>query len=256
MNGTPAAGAQHLRFPTRRQGLSAFLLAFIPPLLYYSLGAGWALLAGTGATAWAAWALVQGIVYPHAYRGKRWSLLGLAVAGATTYVALGDVAQNILWRRSFQLSPDLAVYQDPVDKWSVLYPHEWTRQEQRVSGTTNHVFHPSKLTPAMQFSVTRRPNVGTDDLALIVEGFFMNLPKGSQTEILEKEPASLPTGEEGYRVVYTELSRRIPLKNELFFILHGKDLYFLSIQAGPRWFDRHRVYLEKLLFSLTFPPAE
>lgn len=249
------AAALPLRFPSRRQGLSAFLLSFIPPLFYVPLGAGAALATGAAATGWAAWALTQGIVYPHAYGGKRWSLLGLALAGVTTYIALGDVAQNILWRRAFQLTPDLAIYEDPVDKWSVLYPHEWARQEQRVSGTTNHVFHPSKLTPAMQFSVTRRPNVGTDDLSLIVEGFFMNLPKGSSTEILEKEPVTMPSGLKAYRVVYTELSRRIPLKSELLFTLDGKDLYFLSVQATPRWFDRHRIYLERLLYSLTLPPS-
>jgi hypothetical protein len=83
----------------------------------------------------------------------------------------------------------------------------------------------------------------------------MNLPKGDGTEILEREPASLPSGHSGYRVVYTDLSRRIPLKNEILFLLEGEELYFLSVQATPRWFDRHRPALEKLLYSLTLPPS-
>jgi hypothetical protein len=108
----------------------------------------------------------------------------------------------------------------------------------------------------MSFSVTCRKNVGTQNLALVVETFFMNLPKGAQTEILEKEPAALPAGQEGYRVVYTDLSRRIPLKSEVLFVINEGKLYFLSVEATPRWFDRHRTYLEKLLYSLEFPVPE
>lgn len=233
----------------------AFLFALIPPLLYASLGCWWALVTGTAVTLWAGWVVTQGLIYPHLYRGGRWAMVGLAIAGSTTFFALGEAAQDFLWRRAFQLTSTPAVYVDPIEKWSVTHPSLWARQEQRVSGTTSQVFRPSKLTPAMQFSVTHRPNVGTRDLALIVEGFFMNLPKGTGTDILEREPAALPSGQTGYRVVYTDLSRRIPLKNEILFILEGEDLYFLSVQATPRWFDRHRTELEKLLYSLTLPPA-
>src|SRR5262245_41120271 len=77
--------------PSRRRGLSAFLLAFLPPLLYKPLGAAWALTIGLLATAWACSALIQGLVYSHAHRGKRWAALGLALAGATTYLAVGDL---------------------------------------------------------------------------------------------------------------------------------------------------------------------
>lgn len=248
----PAPGVPPI---VRHRSLVAFLLSFIPPLLYAPLGAGWALLAGIAATGWAAWVLVEGIVSPHLLKGKRWAALALALAGVTTFLALGDVAQEMLWRRAFQLTQDLAVYQDPTAKWSVLYPYQWGRQEQRTSGTTSQVFRPSKMTPAMQFSVTHRPRMGTRDLSLIIEGFFMNLPKGKETEILEREPVVLPSGQSAYRVVYSDLSRRIPLKNEILFILNEEDLYFLSVQATPRWFDRHRLYLERILYSLTLPAS-
>jgi hypothetical protein len=240
--------------PSRRQSLASFLLSFLPLLLYACFGGAWALLPGLAVSVWAGWALVLGLLYPHAHRGKRWALGGLAVAGAVTYAAVGDVAQDYLWRRAFQLTSETAVFQDPVRKWSVSYPAQWGRQEHRVGGTVTHVFRPSRATPAMQFSVMHRPDVGTEDLSLIVEGFFMNLPKGKETEVLERESVGLPSGHLGYRVVYTDLSRRIPLKNEILFVLDGKSLYFLSVQATPRWFDRHRPALERLLYSLTFPP--
>lgn len=244
---------ESFRRPSSLQGLSAFFLSLPAPLVFYALGGGWALVIGGAAAVWAGWALVRALVYPHAFQGKRWALAGLAVAGVTTYVAVGDVAQNILWRRAFQLTSKLAVYEDPVQKWAVQYPVKWGHQEQRISGTTSHVFRPSRLTPAMSFTVTCRPNVGTEDLALVVEGFFMNLPKGAETEILEREPVTLSSGYKGYRVVYSELSRRIPLKNEILFVLSGEKLFFLSVQSSPRWFDRHRLYLERLLYSIQFP---
>ena len=84
----------------------------------------------------------------------------------------------------------------------------------------------------------------------------MNLPKGAQTDILEKEPTTLPNGQEAYRVVYTELSRRIPLKSEILFVMEKDRLFFLSVESTPRWFDRHRLYLEKLLYSLELPSGE
>ncbi len=239
--------------PSSLQGLSAFFLSLPAPLVFYALGGGWALVVGGAATVWAGWVLVMALDYPHAFRGKRWALAGLAVAGVTTYTAVGDLAQNMLWRSAFQLTSKMSVYQDPVQKWTVQYPYLWGHEEQRISGTTSHVFRPSRLTPAMSFTVTCRPNVGTEDLALVVEGFFMNLPKGAETEILEREPVTLASGYKAYRVVYAEMSRRIPLKNEILFTLSGEKLFFLSVQATPRWFDRHRLYLERLLFSLQFP---
>ena len=242
-----------LTFPSRRRGIVAFFLAWPAPVAYTILGSGWGILVGGAATAWAAWVLVEALVYPHARRGKRWALLGLAVAGATTYAAVGEAAQEFLWRRAFQLTGDSAVYENPVGKWRILYPAQWGHEEQRVGGVTSHMFHPTRLTPAMTFTVTCRPNVGTRDLALVVEGFFMNLPKGADTQILEREPVALPSGLEGYRVVYSDVSRRIPLKNESLFVLSEETLFFLTVQATPRWFDRNRLYLEKLLYSLELP---
>ena len=161
------------------------------------------------------------------------------------YLALRGAIEDgdATWTDLARFFTDDAVYIDPA----------WGRQEQRTSGTTSQVFRPTKITPAMQFSVTSRPNVGTQDLGLIVEGFFMNLPKGKGTEVLEREPVLLPSGIEGYRVVYTDMSRRIPLKSEILFVLAGGRFYFLSVQSTPVWFDRHRPALERLLYSLTLP---
>lgn len=244
-----------LKRPTYSWALSALGLSLLAAPVRVFLGIGWGLGMGTAAVVWSAYVFVWSWLHPRIYLGKRWALAGLAFSGVIAYTAFGELAYSYMWRKTFQMSDDLAMYEDPADKWSVLYPALWTRKEQRVSGTVNHVFKPSKITPAISFSVTRRANVGTEDLGLIVEGFFMNLPKGAGTWILEKEPAKLPTGEEAYRVVYAELSRRIPLKSEVLFVLHGGNLYFLTVEATPRWFDRHRTYLEKLLYSLTLPPA-
>jgi hypothetical protein len=237
--------------PSRFRGWLAFGLSFIPLLLFVTLGSGWSLALGAATTGWAAWVFVQAVLHPHVNLGKRGAFLGLLLSGATTYAAIGDVAQTLLWRRAFQLTPELALHRDPVNEWSVSYPALWGHQERNTGGAQTQTFRPSKMTPAMSFSVTCRPNVGTQDLALVVESFFMNLPKGAQTEILEKEPVTLPSGLMGYRIVYTELSRHIPLKSEILFVLDKGRLFFLSIQATPRWFDRHRAYLEKLLFSLS-----
>jgi hypothetical protein len=241
--------------PSNRRGLIAFAASIVSTAAYFLLGSEWALLLGAPAAAWSAYVLIQAIIHSRLNLGKRWALAALLLSGVSAYMALGDVAEGVLWRRAFQLTPDLAVYEEPVEKWRVGYPRLWDHQQHGVSGTLSTVFKPSKITPAMQFSVTRRAAVGTEDLSLIVEGFFMNLPKGSQTEILEKEPVTYPTGHKAYRVVYAEMSRRIPLKSEILFLLEKGDLYFLSVEATPRWFDRHRPYLEKLLYSLELPAS-
>jgi hypothetical protein len=98
--------------------------------------------------------------------------------------------------------------------------------------------------------VTARPNVGTKDLDLVVESFFRNLPNAKDLQVHEKESVTLPSGQPAYKLVYSEQGRRIPLKNEALFVMDGSRLFFLTVGASPRWFDRQRAYLENLLFTL------
>ncbi len=247
----PAAPAL-LRKQTYAWAVAALILAGLTAAAKGLWGNVPTLWVGLPATAYAAYVFFWSRFYPRIYLGK--ALLALAVSGAVTYVAFGELAHAHMWRRTFQLSWELVPFRDPQG-WSVSHPKLWSHEEQRVSGTTNHVFKPSKITPAMYFSVTSRPNVGTTDLNLVVDGFFQNLPKSREIQIHEKTPLTLPTGQPAYRLLYSELSQRIPLKSETLFVLDKSRLYFLTVSAAPLWFDRHRDYLERLLGTLTLPPS-
>lgn len=210
----------------------------------------WTLGIGLLVIVLAAFASFKSFVYPRIYPGKTIALASLLFSGALTYTAFGQIAYQIMWKHTFQLSNELREYKDPIDAWSVSYPKLWKHEQHRISGTTNHIFKPSRMTPTMYFSVASRINIGTNDLSLIVENFFMNLPKDAETQILEQAPTTLPSGHPAYRIIYEEVSQRIPLKNEILFMTHNSRLYFLTIGGHPRWFDRHHDYLRNLLYTL------
>jgi len=76
---------------------------------------------------------------PSRVSGENDGVGGLAIAGVTTYAAVGDLAQNMLWRLAFQLTSKLAVYEIRSEMDRAI-PFLWGHEEQRVSGTTSHVF--------------------------------------------------------------------------------------------------------------------
>lgn len=207
-------------------------------------------LIGFTSTVFCAYVLYWSQIHPRIYLWKQITLLALVMSGAFTFVLFGKVTNAYVVRKTFQLTGPLVTYTDPVEKWSVSYPKPWNHEEKRVSGIVNHSFRPSRITPAMYFSITSRANVGTSDLAMVTENFIANLPQGQNTPILENELVSLGSGLTGRRMVYSDTTRRIPLKNEVLIVLDGPHLYFLNVGAAPRWFDRHRSTLEQLLYSL------
>jgi hypothetical protein len=74
-------------------------------------------------------------------------------------------------------------------------------------------------------------------------------------EIYSRGFFTLPTGQSAYRILYSEKSRRIPLKNETLLVMDKTRLFYLTVSASPRWFDRHHIYLENLLNSLKIVAA-
>jgi hypothetical protein len=222
--------------------------------LRYALSYGWVIALGLPVTIYSGYVFLWARIHPRIYLGKGLALTALIISGAVTYVAVGELAHNLMWKRAFQLSGKLVEFEEPVERWRVSHPRDWSHEEQGVSGTTIHMFRPSKVTPTVFLSVTSRPNVGTSDLNLIVEGFFLNLPKGAETRIHERGTVTHPSGRTAYAVVYSEPGRRVPVKNKMLFILDESHLYVLTVGAAPLWFDRHQDYLNRLLESFQ-PPA-
>ena len=210
----------------------------------------WTFGISSAVTAFALYIFLWGLIHPKIYLGKGLALGGLSLSAAVTLLALGDVGYAFMWRRTFQLSGPLATFQEPEQKWAVSIPKKWSHESQNTGGTVNHVFRPSTAAPPMYFSVAARPQVGTQDMDLVVQNFLTNLPMGTETQVTENEIVVRDDGRKATRIVYTELTRRIHLKSEILFVLDSSHLYFLTISANPRWFDRHREILEKTLFSL------
>jgi hypothetical protein len=210
---------------------------------------GLTLAIGLVATAFAGYVSFWSRIHPKIYLGKGLAVGAFLVSAAATYVAFSELAQAWVWDRTFQLTDKLNVFRAPEENWSVAYPKLWSHEEQRVSGTVIHRFKPSRPTPTMFFQVTSRENVGTTDLSLVVQSFFRNLPNEKDLDIIDREITALPTGQPAYRLVYSELGRRIPLKNEVLFVLDGSRLFYITVAASPRWFDRQRGYLRGLLYS-------
>lgn len=213
---------------------------------YGWLSQGWTLALGLAALAVTSFALFLTMKHPRLYPGKGIVLVSLCACLLLAYLAFGQLARDFMTRRTFQLQGPSSEFQDPVEGWSVSHPSLWTREEKRVSGTVSQLFKPSQDSPAIFFSVTSRNNVGTDDLDLIVQGFFMNLPKDKNIEIAENESMTLPNGLKAQRIVYGDAT----MKNEVILALHNTRLFMLSVGAAPGWFDRNRTDLERLLYSL------
>jgi hypothetical protein len=229
-------------------------LALLAWVIYPAAGPAWALPGALAATVWAAWLLARSMTHSGLRLKWRWvwgATLVFSVPGTALF--LHQSTHQWVWRRTFQFSDGFARYQD-LEGWSVLHPAAWPRQEERTSTSVTHLFKPQGVTPPMSFSITRRHDVGTQDLSLIVEHFLLNLPPDGKAEILEREPVQLPSGLQGFRVLYWTPAGRIPLKNDVLFVMDKGTFFFLSVEAGPRWFDRHRAELEQALMSLQ-PPA-
>ncbi|HRY30677.1 MAG TPA: hypothetical protein P5079_11655, partial [Elusimicrobiota bacterium] len=190
-------------------------------------------------------------VHPRIYLGRGMALAALIFSAVVAYIAFSELAYAYMWRQTFQLTETMSTYWDPVENWSVLYPKPWSHEAARLGETILHTFKPSKPTPTMYFSVTTRNGVETKEIAQVVDGFLLNLPKDRGIHLLESEKLVLPGGQPAYRIVYSEQTRRIPVKNETLFVMDGTRLFYITVGAAPRWFDRQRVYLERLLYSLT-----
>jgi hypothetical protein len=208
------------------------------------------MVAGLAAVLYGLYVVFWQRVHPRIYLGQGLALASLLAAAAVGYASFSEISHTWVWRRTFQLSDHFIVYQQPSEKWTIFYPKLWTHEEQGVSGSVLHVFKPSRVTPTMYLTATARPNVGTTDLELVVEGFFQHMPSERRIQVVTRESfAYQPGGYSAVRLIYTEQTRREPIKNETLFIMDSGRLFVLTASASPRWFDRNQEYLEGLLHS-------
>jgi len=193
--------------------------------------------------------------YPRLYVDSGAVLAALAIAGMGLYFSVGNLLNARVVRHTFQLEEPWDRYVDDEGRWSVARPARWTHEARRDEGSVTHTFKPSRVTPPMYFSVTVRTDAGVSDLETVVENFFINLPKEKDMSVLQSEPLRLETGHDAYRFEALESEQSMRLKTENLLVMDDDRVFFLTVCAPPRWFERHREALSKLLYSLQTVPA-
>lgn len=193
------------------------------------------------------WAIT---LYPRTYLGQRWTSLGFLVALFLLCDSIGQAAFQIQWRRSFQVNGPWKEFTDRGQGWRVAFPLRWVPYELYTPTTGTVIFKPARMTPAIEFSVTRHPRPAAPDLTSVVESYYLNLQKSTETKILAGEAFRYAGGHEAYRMVHQDPKQALVLRQENIFLLHGEELYILTATAVPAWFKRFQKDLDRFLHSL------
>jgi len=202
-----------------------------------------ALCVGIVTTAFAGYVSFWSRIHPKIYLGKGLAVTAFFVSAAVTYVAFSELAQNWVWRRTFQLTEKLSVYREPEEGWSVSYPKLWSHEEQRVSGTALHQFKPSRPRPPCSSRSRPGPTSGPTTWACRRELFPQSAERAGPADPRARDPdpslrpAGLPPGVQ--RTVPADPAQeRGPLRaaRQPPLLPDGGRL--------PRWFDRQRPYLQ------------
>ncbi len=195
------------------------------------------------------WAIA---LYPRTYLGRRWAAASFVAALVLFCDSVGAVGFDLQWRRSFDFTGQWVDYRAPGAGWRARYPKKWTHHEILTPAITTVLFKPSRLTPAIEFTLTRLPRGNQRGLTAAVESYYQNLPKGPKTRILSGGPFAYPEGLEAHRMVHEDPDQALVLRQENVFLLHDDHLYILSVTAVPSWFGRFPKDLQHFLTSLRF----
>ncbi|MBL0058102.1 MAG: hypothetical protein IPP35_03085 [Elusimicrobia bacterium] len=248
---TNPPNAPHSRWvrPSPIYSLSAFLAAIGVLTFRWALGPWMAVSLALLAIPYCLWVLGRGTLYPHIYRARWLASLGLLLSFMGFSDAAGRLAYQGLWRRAFQLGGNDALFQEDREGWSVHYPGLWKPYDARTNGATTFLFKPNRLTPAMEFSVTRRALPAKTNLETAGLNFLLALPKSGSTKILTQRSIPYPGAPGAYEVVYEDPDQLILLRHRLIFLLNGGDMFVLSVVAVPVWMERLSAESERFLFS-------
>ena len=195
------------------------------------------------------WAIT---LYPRTYLGSRWASTAFMVALFLLCDSIGQVGFQIQWRRSFEVNGAWKDFTDRGNAWRVRIPAKWQPLELYTPATGTVIFKPTRLTPAIEFSVTRHPRTKDQDLSAAVEAYYLNLPKSTDTKILAGAPFDYAPGLDAYRMVHQDPQQALVLRQENVFLFHGDDLYMLTVTAVPAWFNRFPADLDRFIRSLRF----
>src|SRR3954468_13291969 len=99
----------------RWSGLAAGLAAAAGLRAYWWPGP-WAIVLAVAAVAMAIYVMFASLLHPRIYLGRGLAAAALLIGAAAHYLSLTDVSRRYVLARTFQLSGQKAVYQDPVEK--------------------------------------------------------------------------------------------------------------------------------------------
>lgn len=215
----------------------------------------WGIVIGLPLTLFTGWVTFRSFVYPREIPGFFLALLGFALTASFFYEASGQLIYQKMWTSTFQFQTPWTTYRDADKGWRIDKPSQWALQEERHPTHDVIGFRPSQATPIIYFSVTNSVAAPQADPAQLVDSYLKSLPaiQFSNIEIDENQPVLWPTGEKAHQLVYTDFSRKIHVREELFFLVHKGRAYILTAGAAPLWFDRNRKHLERMAKSFRLP---
>ncbi|HOW27275.1 MAG TPA: PsbP-related protein [Elusimicrobiota bacterium] len=233
---------------TRLAVLSVVFALFCWPVWHWA-GGPLGLVYCLFSVSWAFWAQWRADLYPKSYGGRPMALAALFLSGLMGYFSLSSVLHPLLLKRAFQLSDQMSSYRETDGRWTLSYPERWSHEEIRNDLFVSHAFKPAKESPALFFTVMSKPAGGETQVGQVAQHFLESMNTADNNfQLYENREESLQ-GRPAVRIVYGIQTGRIPLKNEVLLVLETDRLYLLTIGGAPRWFDRNRTYLRKLLYS-------
>jgi hypothetical protein len=160
--------------------------------------------------------------------------------------AVGRVGFQTTWRRIYGMAGPRAEYQDRGARWSVTYPGQWIPREIATLESQTVIFLPQRLTPAIQFTIMRRPRRPGETLPSFVKDYYARLNKNPET-VIEDANLFIHQGVPAYRDVQLDATKALPLRQENMFLADPNNVYLVSMTAVPAWFEQ---FPEDLRFFL------